>query len=73
LRPGAAKLAGDPLPGPHPLLDALYNGSEEALEELAKTEGTCILTLAGEEEILREDRERSGALGSWNGEGTVCE
>ncbi len=69
-----AHTGGEPLPEPHPPLDALYNASEEVVNELSSVHGEGMVGfMAGEEEIYRGDAERPGPAVSWNSEGTVCE
>lgn len=68
-----ANLDGEPLPEPHPLLDALYNASKEAVDELSEVHGSGMIEfMAGEESIVRGDIERPGPVATWNEEGTVC-
>lgn len=67
-----ASVDGEPLPDPHPLLDALYNASGEAVEELCRVHGDGMIGfMAGEESVVRGDVERPGPAVSWNG--GVCE
>lgn len=67
-----ASLDGEDLPEPHPLLDALYNASEETVEELCEVHGEGMVGfIAGEEQIVRGDVERPGPEVTWNG--GVCE
>ncbi len=55
-------------PGPaHPFVEALRNAAEGELERLASIQGTIILHFAGEDEIIRGERERPGPPVS-----TVC-
>jgi hypothetical protein len=74
---GVAYRAGEePLPEPHPLLDALYNAPEEVVEELCDIPGTGMVGFIASEEVLfffRGDVERPGPEVTWNSEGTVCE
>lgn len=69
---GRAHMIGEPLPAPHPLLYALYNAPEGAVEELASAHGWGISFLAGEEGIFRGDVRRPGPAVEWDDEGTVC-
>ncbi len=67
-----ANLDGEPLPEPHPLLDALYNASEEVVDELCGVHGEGLVGFVfGEEQIVRGDVERPGPEVTWNG--GVCE
>jgi hypothetical protein len=68
---GRAQLDGEAIPEPHPLLDALYGASEEAVEELVGVHGWGLGMLAGEEEVVRGDVERPGPEVSWSG--GVCQ
>lgn len=64
----------EPLPEPHPLLDALYRAPAGVVEELASIHGSGVSFLAGEEEVFRGDVERAslGPPAEWDGEGKVC-
>jgi hypothetical protein len=63
---------GESLPEPHPLLDALYNASGEAVDELCRVHGDGMISfMAGEERVVRGDVERPGPEVTWNG--GVCE
>jgi hypothetical protein len=48
-------------PGPaHPFVEALRNAAEGEVERLVPTQGTIILLLLGEDEIIRGERQRQG-------------
>jgi hypothetical protein len=67
-----ASLDGEPLPEPHPLLEALYNASEKTVGELSEVHGVGLVGfVAGEEAVVRGDVERPGPEVTWNG--GVCE
>lgn len=69
---GRAHIDGESLPEPHPLLDALYNASEEAVDELCGVHGEGMIGfIAGEEGVVRGDVGRPGPEVTWNG--GVCE
>lgn len=64
---GRAHLEGEPLPEPHPLLQALYSASEETVNELSEAHGMGMVGfMAGEEQIVRGDVERPGPEVTWN-------
>jgi hypothetical protein len=49
-------------PGPaHPFVEALRGASDEELQRLASEQGTMILMFLGEDEVIRGERERTGA------------
>lgn len=68
-----AHTGGETLPEPHPLLDALYNASEEVINELSAAHGKGMVGfMAGEEEIYRGDAERPGPPVMWDEDGRTC-
>lgn len=54
-------------PGPaHPMVEALHKAAPGELERLMSTQGTMLGHLVGEDEIMRGERERTGAPVKWN-------